>query len=582
MTKLFNAKEWIDMPVPQATNTEPTLNIVPNEDDARFNEVKEIIDEIEAKKIDITSDYAKWRDIGFAFSSAFGESGRELFQRISKFYDEYDEAECNDQYDKCLKAKGQGILLKTFFYHAQEAGVQNGKSTRANTETQQEAPTLPISVFPELPDFLQRVIKPNTSNEERDLLLLGSLVTLSACMPKVFGIYDGRKVFANLFLFVTAQASAGKGKLSHCRQLVEPIHKAFREETKLGKQEYETALKAFNSKKGKDEGVEKPARIPEKMLFIPANNSSTGAYQLLSDSHGKGLIFETEGDTLAQAFKSEHGNYSDGFRKAFHHETISYYRRTDKEYVEIENPCLSAMLSGTPEQVSALIPSAENGLFSRFIFYTINLKPEWKDVFAKNTNQDLDAYFDGLGAEYFGLYKSLQSTPSMQFDFTDAQEQQFNAFFKEKQAQYISLQGIDIASIVRRSGLISFRIAMILTVLRIMETGDLSTELECNNQDFKTALDIAEVLLKHSDKVYTQMPKKEKFNKSKNIRQQFLDVLPKTFDRNQYREAAEKLSINVKTAEGYIKKFVEANLLDHPKHNHYINLKKVEEVETKT
>ena len=72
------------------------------------------------------------------------------------------------------------------------------------------------------------------------------------------------------------------------------------------------------------------------------------------------------------------------------------------------------------------------------------------------------------------------------------------------------------------------------------------------------------------------------FQKHKNIRQQFLDVLPKTFDRNQYLETAEKLSINAKTAEGYIKKFVEANLLDHHKHNHYINLKKVDEVETKT
>jgi hypothetical protein len=30
---------------------------------------------------------------------------------------------------------------------------------------------------------------------------------------------------------------------------------------------------------------------------------------------------------------------------------------------------LSALLSGTPKQVSALIPNAENGLFSRFIFY---------------------------------------------------------------------------------------------------------------------------------------------------------------------------------------------------------------------
>ena len=35
------------------------------------------------------------------------------------------------------------------------------------------------------------------------------------------------------------------------------------------------------------------------------------------------MIFETEGDTLAQTFKSEHGNYSDDFRKAFHTETYA-------------------------------------------------------------------------------------------------------------------------------------------------------------------------------------------------------------------------------------------------------------------
>ena len=145
----------------------------------------------------------------------------------------------------------------------------------------------------------------------------------------------------------------------------------------------------YNAKKGKEEGVEKPGKPPEKMLFIPANNSSTGAYQLLGDSDGKGLIFETEGDTLAQAFKSDYGNYSDGFRKAFHHETISYYRRTDREFVDIESPCLSAVLSGTPKQVSALIPNAENGLFSRFIFYFMNVKTNWKDVFADTTENGL-------------------------------------------------------------------------------------------------------------------------------------------------------------------------------------------------
>lgn len=62
---------------------------------------------------------------------------------------------------------------------------------------------------------------------------------------------------------------------------------------------------------------------------------------------------------MAQTFKSEHGNYSDGFRKAFHHEKISYLRRKDREYVTLETPKLSALLSGTPRQIQSLIPDAE-------------------------------------------------------------------------------------------------------------------------------------------------------------------------------------------------------------------------------
>lgn len=72
------------------------------------------------------------------------------------------------------------------------------------------------------------------------------------------------------------------------------------------------------------------------MLFIPANSSATAVYQVLNDNGGQRLMFETEGDTLANT--SDYCNYSDGFRKAFHHETISYKRRKDREYVNIRNP----------------------------------------------------------------------------------------------------------------------------------------------------------------------------------------------------------------------------------------------------
>ncbi|MDR1653326.1 MAG: DUF3987 domain-containing protein [Prevotellaceae bacterium] len=39
-----------------------------------------------------------------------------------------------------------------------------------------------------------------------------------------------------------------------------------------------------------------------RVLFVPANNSATGLFQILNDNKGVGLLFETEGDTLAQTF----------------------------------------------------------------------------------------------------------------------------------------------------------------------------------------------------------------------------------------------------------------------------------------
>lgn len=564
--EVFNPLDWLHSATPKS---EPAT---PSPASSLYVEVEELITKIEQQQLDIASAYSDWRNIGFAFADSFGEDGRELFHRISRFYIDYSEAECNRQYDACLKSKGAGISLKTFFYHAKNAGIPISSANSQPAEEQSAMPTLPDSIYAELPEFLKEVVAAATTNEERDLLLLGSLVSISSCLPKIYGIYDSRKVFPNLYLFITAQASAGKGRMIHCKQIVLPVHKALREQAKLLKQQYELEMMEYNSNKGKQEGIEKPNRPPEKMLIIPANNSTTGVFQLLADSEGKGLIFETEGDTLAQAFKSDYGNYSDGFRKAFHHETISYYRRTDKEYVDIENPCLSAVLSGTPKQVSALIPNAENGLFSRFIFYFMNIRPEWKDVFADNSSQGLDEYFDALGLRFFQLYKILQSNPEIQFTLTADQKAQFNSLFAQIQETYITIQGIDYMATVRRLGLITFRISMIFSALRILENGDTSTKIVCEERDFQNALAMVKVLVKHSSKVFSELPDIPKPATRKNRKEKFLEALPKTFNRQTYLEVASKLGIPDKTAEGYITEFLKKGLIHREHHDNYLNL----------
>ena len=119
-------------------------------------------------------------------------------------------------------------------------------------------------------------------------------------MPNVFGNYGGREVFPNFFLFITAQASAGKGRLTLCRHLVQPIHDSLKQLYAAEMEEYKRLQNEYALDKKNNEP-------PLKTLLIPANSSATSVYQVLNDNQGVGLMFETEGDTLANTFKSDYG-----------------------------------------------------------------------------------------------------------------------------------------------------------------------------------------------------------------------------------------------------------------------------------
>ncbi|MFM9945642.1 MAG: DUF3987 domain-containing protein [Bacteroidia bacterium] len=461
-----------------------------------------------------------------------------------------------------------------YSHHTQEHKKFEPKqkaTDQEETQPEEQMPTLPDAVFDTIPEFLKHITQVATTKEERDILLLGSLVTLSVAFPKLIGKYGDNPVNTNLFIFISAKASAGKGILIHCRKLVEPIHLALRNQAKIMKQQFEVDMQEYNANKGKDANTEKPQKPPQKMLFIPANNSATGFLEILGDSDKRGLIFETEGDTLAKAFKSDYGDFSDGFRNAFQHEPISYYRRTDKEYVEIDRPCLSALLSGTPKQITTLIPNAENGLFSRFMFYVMNMKLIWKDVFASKTENGLDVHFEKLGNDFFSLYQTLQANPDVHFSLTPSQQLQFNQFFEKMQTLYVNIQEEEIISSVRRLGLIAFRIMMIFSALRIMEDGSIEQNLYCNDTDFQNTLDMITILVKHSSYVYSQIAQETYKPKPKHKKEQFLENLPYHFNRQTYVATALSLGITDKSAQRYIKEFKDADIIQYDGHDQYTN-----------
>ena len=212
-----------------------------------------------------------------------------------------------------------------------------------------------------------------------------------------------------------------------------------------------------------------------------------------------------------------------------------------------------------------MIPDVENGLFSRFLYYAFEDYSDFKNPFISHQKINYTDFFEEKGQQIYDLHQILINQPKpMQFRFTTTQAEiftdQFNTLYKRNRM----LLGNDFNANSRRLGLITFRIAMVLRSLRILEDGDYSNPLICSETDFQTAIQIAFALEKHAIAVFQNLPN----NNLKGIKLKFYKALPDNFNRQGYLAIARELNIKDKTAEKYIGQFKENALLDH-EHNKY-------------
>lgn len=576
--KEFNPKDWLnnEMPTEEKKISTNKPAYVPPKRDNREHEshsIEDIVSKIETQALDITDTYENWLNLGFALSDELGESGREYFHRISKFHPEYSYDACDKQYDKCLNSNKYGITIKTFFFHAKNHGINASSSHTSNHQHYDGGEALyasnaaiPSEVYNNLPEILKDSTDLFEDAIEKDVVLIGALAVISATLPNIYGKYFNENLSPHLYAFITAPAASGKGKMKWAKYLGSIIHKSMIEDSNQAKVQYEVELENYNNApKAEKEDLHKPAEPKTKMFYIPANSSSSAFLQVIADNDFNGVIFETEADTLAQTLKQDWGNFSDVLRKAFHHEESTMRRRKDDEYLMIENPHLAIALSGTPKQVHHMMPDVENGLFSRFLFYAFHDEGEFKNPFVSYAKVDYVDFFKSKGQTVFEIYQYLKSLDEpILFQFTKNQGELFTSRFKNLLNKNKLLLGADFDANIKRLGIITFRIAMILSSLRIAETGEYNQTIICSDQDFETAFNITRTLEKHAVAVYKNLPT---VNLKASV-SDFFDKLPYEFNREKYLIVANKLNIHKKTAEKYLKKMIEQNLLHHV-HNYY-------------
>ena len=435
------------------------------------------------------------------------------------------------------------------------------------------------------PAPLNEITAHGTTRAQQDIMLLGAVTVLGASMNShVRCAYGGKMISPSLQTFIVALPASGKGVLSLVRLLVEPIHDEIRLHTAEAMKQYRKEKGAYDSLGKERSQATPPALPPDRMFLISGNNTGTGILQNIMDSEGIGLICESEADTISTAIGSEHGHWSDTMRKAFDHDRLSYNRRTDREYREVKRSYLSVLLSGTPAQVKPLIPTAENGLFSRQLFYYMPAIHKWQNQFDRQ-DTDLETVFTGLGMQWREQLKRITAGGLFTLRLTPEQKELFNNLFANLFIRSHLANGSEMASSVARLAINICRIMQVVAMLRVLESDDIARsphltpdkDISGDNlkdgiitrwdmtilpADFNSVLELTESLYRHATHILSFLPGTEISRRSNADRDALLQSMEREFTRSAFLLQAEATGIKPGTASTWLKRLVKHGMIE--------------------
>ena len=449
--------------------------------------------------------------------------------------------------------------------------------------------------FQTLPPFLRKIMAVANSDNMADILYLGTLAVLSSCLPGVQGSWYSEMQQCNLYFFLTGAAATGKGRMNLCSYLLNPLNDEIYRRSEEDYQAYVDGflLQLSESKRARISLTSDIPGAPAIHRFtIPANSSAPAMYMDIASNDGNGIIFESEADTLALALG--HGDFSDLLRKAYHGEPISLRRKTNQQQLFVERPYLSICLSGTPEQARTLIKSAENGLFSRFLFYRITADENYSENDLFEDGRAIQLYFTQLGEKVRDLYLKLQSrSKGVEVIFPREYLEMLKAFTDDFGTEYSNLfakaykteKAVNAArSISRRMGVIVFRIAMIRTMLRYIDQDDIPSTVVCNEDDFYDTLADSSVFMQHAHVAYDEMVNKSTADIAEDSDYEFdpnsadlltdkqrelLSLLPDSFSTQELLLLNRQLGINPRSLYRIMNALIGLGLIRRISYGHY-------------
>lgn len=332
-----------------------------------------------------------------------------------------------------------------------------------NSEEQENLRIVEHLDMQKLPESVQQMISLASTPDEQDIILMATLTAASACMPNLYFHYGptGKKYYANLQCFILAAAASGKGIANQALEMVRVIDEQY-------------------------------------PMLIAGDSTLPAFYKALQEQNGCGYLHESEGSVITDIWKTSTSNYNTVLRKAAEHEPIS--RNRVKKASEISSPRLSMLLTGTFGQYRALVPSVENGYFSRLLTVVIKGSHAFDKRYVSSKGAE-SVIPQQVGHHLLRVYESLMKAGEREWSLTDTQKIRLGEHLETEYGTLISLLGDNFHSAVIRMVVQIERMAMILSVLRasypqVLPEGK-EVDFLCTDEDYETAELIGNRLLLH-------------------------------------------------------------------------------------
>jgi hypothetical protein len=423
--------------------------------------------------------------------------------------------------------------------------------------------TLPSEIYNLLPQSLKAITDLIDRPVDRDIFLTGALPVLAGSMLNVRTKYGSHKHSLNVYTCIVADAGSGKGKMRLARRLGRFIHEDLITESQKQREEWESDLRSG------------PTPPDFRSFYLAGDASAAGLKQSL-EANPHGVIFETEITTLTNVLIQDWGTFRDVLLKGLQNEPITL-KRKDIVPVHLPHPAFSIALSGTPGSFREIINSTEDGLFSRFLFYSFSTQPEFINQFTSAEDEQLIQEIDTAATQLHDLYGSLQNRSSTLWVELDKSHQQLIVSVGERLTRLIESAGLpsSLHANVRRAALSTIRIAGIMAIVRRLEGDTDLSEIDRvtpSYDDVQIGMLLTSGYLDHALKIQGALSGKSSPVQgiSTTLKKRFYRSLPHSeFATHEAVDIAIRLGIPERTAQKYLKDFVHSDHLEHVAHGSY-------------